>query len=134
MSKKEAKQYVYIAQSLFESAICKIDLAYDVKSLNTKQGSPKERKYRIIFSCEVKNAGKVDYDTRKEFWDYKIPDDQEDTFFLNDYWFEEYVAFIKSHPFFVEEVFKMKNPWTTEVLKKTTLSSENKESEQMTLY
>jgi len=129
----QTKQYVYIAQSLQYASFGKIDLTDNYNS-RIKALNKQENIYRYVFICEVRDMALVDYDTRAKFWDYKVDNDEVDVFFLNEYLFEMYVEFIRSHPLFVNEVFIMKNPFIEQKVKEATPSSEGETSQQMSLF
>jgi hypothetical protein len=52
---------------------------------------------------------------------------------LSDGLFEIYIEYITSHPLFVDEMFRIKNIWQKYKVKKSTPSSDDENSQQMTL-
>jgi len=130
-------QHIYIAQSLLESEFCQIGLANNLKGklkiINSK-GTSKNDIYRYVFTCKVKDMIEVDYDTRKNFWDFKINDDDQDTFWLsNEEIFKKCVEFIKSHPLFIEQIYIKENIFDDEIEKTTDSSLKNEKAQQLTL-
>ena len=136
MAKDQTKQYVYIVQASKEPSWCKIGIANDLEGrlriLNSMIDESEENIYRYIFACEVENMIDVDYDTRVNFSIYSM-NTEANVFFLNDELFGMYVEFIKSHPFFIKEIFTLKNIFFKQKAKKKNPSLENDNLQQTTL-
>ena len=101
------QQYIYVVQASLEPGKCKIgktnDLERRLKEYNGMTGKSKDNIYQYLYACEVKNMTQVEGDIKKEFANFR-EDKSREMFFCNQFMFEGYVNFIKSHKSFVKEV------------------------------
>jgi predicted GIY-YIG superfamily endonuclease len=125
---KKEKQYIYITQAQLEPSKCKIgktnDLERRLKEYNSTTGVSKENNYSYLFTCEVENSTQLENDIKKEFIEDRESKNKE-IYFFNPTKFENYKNFIKSHEFFVEEIFTKPEakPTVREIIVKRTTPS-----------
>jgi hypothetical protein len=119
MSKNKEKQFIYIVQALLEPSKCKIgktnDLERRLKEYNTMTGKSKENIYQYLFTCEVKDAIKIENDIKNKFKTLREEKSKE-IYFYNSPLFNDYVQFIKNHKLFVKEIF-IKSEEKKEIIK-----------------
>ncbi|MDR0522170.1 MAG: GIY-YIG nuclease family protein, partial [Planctomycetaceae bacterium] len=64
MEQSKPKQYIYIVQASLEPSRCKIgktnDLERRLKEYNNITGKSKDNIYQYLFTCEVKDAVRVE--------------------------------------------------------------------------
>jgi hypothetical protein len=108
LAKYAAKQYIYIVQASLEPSKCKIgktnNLDRRLKEYNNMTGKSKENVYRYLFTCEVKDMTTVENDIKEKYSNLREEKSKEIYFFNSDL-FKHYVTFIKTHQFFVKEIF-----------------------------
>jgi hypothetical protein len=131
LEENKIKQYIYIIQALLEPSKCKIgktnDLERRLKDYNTMTGKSKENIYRYLFTGEVKDMTQVENDIKEKFSILREEKSKE-IYFYNTELFMNYVKFIKSHNFFVKEIFikSEDKKQTVKIVKKTTPSLEDR--------
>ena len=124
-------QYIYIVQASLEPGKCKIgktvDLDRRLKEYNGMTGKSKDNIYQYLYACEVKNMTLVENDIKKEFANFR-EDKSREMFFCNQFMFEGYVNFIKSHKSFVKEIFikPEDKKQIVQIVRKTTPSLEER--------
>jgi hypothetical protein len=95
-------------QSAMETTTCKIgrtsDLDERLKTYNSTTGKTGGNKSQYLFTCEVKNMVKLENDITTEFKTLR-EEGKREIYLYNSHWFGEYVKFIKSHKFFLKEIF-----------------------------
>lgn len=105
-TKKTKKPYVYIVQSSLEPAKCKIgitdNLSRRLKEYNSTTGQSKDNIYSYLFTCEVKDAVKLEKDIKTNFAQLREQASCE-IYFYNKPLFDQYIGFIRSHELFVRE-------------------------------
>ena len=125
------KQYIYIVQSSKEITKCKIgktnNLERRLKEYNNMTGKSKETVYRYLLTCEVKDMAAVENDVKYQFITLREEKSKE-IYFFNTHWFNEYVKFIKSHPFFLRETYikTEEKKQMVKIIKKTAMSLEER--------
>ena len=108
------KQYIYIVQSLSpsSSAKCKIGKTKDLEErlgyYNSQTGRSKEEIFQYLFTCEVADMTQVENDIKEKFITHREQKNKE-VYFYNDFFFNDYVNFIKSHKLFIKEIFVKKD-------------------------
>jgi len=90
-----------------EPGKCKIgktnDLDRRLEEYNNMTSKSKDNIYQYLYACEVKNMAQVESAIKEQFFRYRENRSRE-IYFCNDFMFEEYVNFIKSHQSFVKEI------------------------------
>ena len=126
--KNKDKQYIYIVQAQLEISKCKIgktnDLESRLKQYNSITGKSKENNYSYLFACEVEDSAQVEKDIKEKFITHREQKNKE-IYFFNDFFFDDYVKFIKSHKLFIEQIIikPEEKPTVKEIIiKKTTPS------------
>jgi len=108
LTKEKTKQYIYIVQALLEPSKCKIgktnDLERRLKEYNNMTGKSKENIFQYLFSCEVKDMASVENDIKEKYSNLREEKNKEIYFFNSDL-FKQYVLFIRTHKFFIKEIF-----------------------------
>jgi hypothetical protein len=111
-------------QASLEPSKCKIGITNDLerrlKEYNSMTGKSKENIYQYLFTCEVKNMSQVENDL-KEKYSMMREEKSKEIYFFNKDLFKHYVAFIKTHPLFVQEIFIKTEPKKekTKIVKRT---------------
>lgn len=102
---EELKPFVYIGRYDKDINSVKIGIASDLerrrKEYNSATGISKTNRFHYIFTCEVKDARKIENDIKKEFGKYRENGSQE-IYFCNDYLLEQYITFIQHHELFIK--------------------------------
>jgi predicted GIY-YIG superfamily endonuclease len=128
---KAEKQYIYIVQSSESKSKCKIgktnDLERRLKEYNNMTGKSRDVVYQYLLTCEVKDMATVENDIKYQFITLR-EENKKEIYFFNTHWFNEYVKFIKSHPFFIKEtcIKTEEKKQIVKIVKKTTPSLEER--------
>ena len=127
MSKEQ--EYIYIMQSLLEPTTCKIgktgNLDERLNTYNRQTGKSKANNSQYLFTCEVSDMTQVENDIKNEFKRFKEKKATTTEIYLfNEYFFADYVNFIKTHPLFIKEEFIKKEELkvTEKIIKRETPS------------
>ena len=67
-------------------------------------GKSKENIFQYLFSCEVKDMASVENDIKEKYSNLREEKNKEIYFFNSDL-FKQYVLFIRTHKFFIKEIF-----------------------------
>jgi len=132
------KQYIYIVQSLSpsSSAKCKIGKTKDLEErlgyYNSQTGRSKEEIFQYLFTCEVADMTQVENDIKEKFITHREQKNKE-VYFYNDFFFDDYVNFIKSHKLFIKEIPIKKSKEKIKIVKEKqkTLKERNMTSGDM---
>ncbi|GMO25568.1 MAG: hypothetical protein Pg6A_12900 [Termitinemataceae bacterium] len=131
MADSKPKQYIYIVQASLEPSKCKIgktgDLERRLAEYNNMTGKSKDNIYRYLFTCEVKDAARVEQDV-KEKYSIQREERSKEIYFYNSELFKHYAAFIQTHELFVKEIFIKTDDKKeiVKIIKKTTPSLEER--------
>jgi hypothetical protein len=110
---------------------CKIGITNNLerrlKEYNNMTGKSKETVYQYLMTCEVKDMATVENDVKYQFIHLREEKSKE-IYFFNTHLFNEYVKFIKSHPFFVKETYikTEEKKQIVKIVKKTAPSLEER--------
>ena len=121
------KQYVYIVQASKELSHCKIGITDNLErrlsEYNNTTGKSQENIYEYLFTCRVNNMRQVEKDIKNNFPQLRSTPNKE-VYFYNSMLFDGYVDFIKSHAFFLEQVFIKPDAkkFVVKIVRKTTPS------------
>ena len=100
------KEYIYIAQAQLEKASCKIgktiNLDQRLKQYNSTTGKSKSNEHRYLFTCEVKDMGKMETAIKNKFKMLREETSRE-IYFFNDTLLKQYIEFIKAHSLFIKD-------------------------------
>ena len=109
MEENKMKQYVYLAQSLYDTNRGKIGITDNLEGrLKTFNSSKGKNAYTCLFAGEVRDMKEVDYDTRANFSILKFDKPKDEMFLINSETFKMIVDFIEAHPLFEAVAFKRK--------------------------
>ena len=107
-SEENEKQYIYIIQASNEKTKCKVgktnNLNRRLKQYNSRTGVSKDVIFQYLFTCEVENM-EVMEKAIKEKYTHLREEERREMYFYNPTLFKDYVAFIKSHNLYIEEIF-----------------------------
>jgi predicted GIY-YIG superfamily endonuclease len=111
LAKSKGKQYIYIVQGSQETTRCKIgktnDLERRLKEYNNMTGKSKVNVFQYLFTCEVSNMALVESAIKIKFSALREEKSKE-IYFYNATLFTDYINLIKSHKYFIKEIFLIK--------------------------
>jgi len=131
LAEGKAKQYIYIVQASLEPSRCKIgktnDLERRLKEYNGMTGKSNNNIYKYLFTCEVEDMTRLENAVKSTFSNLREENSRE-IYFYNKELFGDYVEFIKSHEFFIKEIFIQEPPvkQVVKIVKKTAPSLEER--------
>jgi predicted GIY-YIG superfamily endonuclease len=100
------KEYIYIAQAQLERASCKIGKTNNpdrrLKEYNSTTGKSKTNEHLYLFTCEVKDMGKMEAAIKNKFQHLREESSKE-MYFYNDKLLRQYIEFIKAHALFIKD-------------------------------